>query len=126
TPHAEAAGQKAECEQRSRGETQAARCGGCARAMKVHVCGDQHKKEHGLVQKEQEHAKRRARFHPAPPLTAQSGDSGCLRSQSGRRLRTIGTVSKFSAAGGEAAAHSSVQASQGSLPARAPKTKLAR
>src|SRR5262245_31336348 len=50
----------------------------------------------------------------------QSGSSGCFRSQSGRRLRTLGIVSKLYDAGGEVVAHSSVQASQGSSPAGLP------
>src|SRR5438445_1217841 len=50
----------------------------------------------------------------------QSGSSGCLRSQSGRRLRTVGMVSKLYGDGGEVVAHSSVQASHGSSPAGAP------
>src|SRR5262249_8828147 len=51
----------------------------------------------------------------APQCAArQSGASGCLMSQSGRRLRTTGIVSKFSTGGGELVAHSSVNASHGS------------
>src|ERR1700722_14249675 len=49
-----------------------------------------------------------------------SGSSGCLRSHKGRRLSTVGTVAKLYAGGGELMDHSSVHASQGSLPARAP------
>src|SRR5215475_3420476 len=51
----------------------------------------------------------------------QSGSSGCFRSQSGRRLRTTGSVSKLYSGGGEVVVHSSVQASQGSSPAGAPR-----
>src|SRR5262249_9805245 len=47
----------------------------------------------------------------------QSGSSGCFRSQSGRRLRTVGIVAKLYSAGGELVAHSRVHASHGSLPA---------
>src|SRR5579871_2291691 len=50
----------------------------------------------------------------------QSGSSGCFRSQSGRRLRTVGIVSKLYEGGGDVVAHSSVQASHGSSPAGAP------
>src|SRR5258707_8887378 len=50
----------------------------------------------------------------------QSGSSGCLRSQSGRRLFTDGSTAKLYAGGGDAVDHSSVHASQGSLPARGP------
>src|SRR6266481_9055126 len=46
----------------------------------------------------------------------QSGSSGCLRSQSGRRLLTDGVTAKLYAGGGELVDHSSVHASQGSLP----------
>src|SRR5262247_4223425 len=53
----------------------------------------------------------------------QSGSSGCFRSQSGRRLRTIGSVSKLYSGGGEVVVHSSVQASQGSSPASAPRRR---
>src|SRR5581483_1460781 len=53
-------------------------------------------------------------------LHFQSGSSGCFRSQSGRALRTGGWVMKFHGGGGDVVAHSSVQASQGSLPARSP------
>src|SRR5580704_540621 len=49
-----------------------------------------------------------------------SVSSGCLRSHSGRRLATFGTTAKLYGGGGELTAHSSVQASQGSLPALAP------
>src|SRR5271169_2272291 len=45
----------------------------------------------------------------------QSGSSGCFKSHSGRRLRTSGIVAKLYSGGGDAVAHSSVQASQGSL-----------
>src|SRR5262249_4589392 len=51
---------------------------------------------------------------------AQSGSSGCLRSQSGRRLRTVGNVSKLYSGGGEVVVHSSVHASHGSSPASFP------
>src|SRR5260370_39506731 len=50
----------------------------------------------------------------------QSGSAGCLRSQSGRRLLTVGMTEKLYAGGGEGVDHSSVQASQGSLPAGSP------
>src|SRR5215831_2121143 len=50
----------------------------------------------------------------------QSGSSGCFRSHSGRRLRTVGIEAKLYAGGGELVDHSSVQASQGSLPALLP------
>src|SRR5208283_2221992 len=50
----------------------------------------------------------------------QSGSSGCLRSQRGRRLRTVGTVAKLYSGGGELVVHSRVQASQGSFPALRP------
>src|ERR1700756_2108184 len=49
-----------------------------------------------------------------------SGSSGCLRSHSGRRLATTGMVAKLYAGGGELVDHSSVHASQGSLPDTAP------
>src|ERR1700682_15487 len=52
----------------------------------------------------------------------QSGSSGCLRSQSGRRLLTTGILAKLYSGGGEVVDHSSVQASQGSLPAGSPLT----
>src|SRR5215470_14224630 len=48
----------------------------------------------------------------------QSGSSGCLRSQRGRRLLTAGMDEKLYAGGGDVVDHSSVQASHGSLPAR--------
>src|SRR4030095_722094 len=51
----------------------------------------------------------------------QSGSSGCFRSHSGRRLRTSGKVSKLYSGGGGVVEHSSVQASQGSSPAGAPR-----
>src|SRR6266436_3943658 len=50
----------------------------------------------------------------------QSGSSGCFKSQSGRRLRTIGSSSKLYAGGGDVVAHSSVQAFHGSGPAGLP------
>src|SRR5262245_34294346 len=50
----------------------------------------------------------------------QSGSSGCFRSQSGRRLCTVGTSSKLYDGGGEVVAHSSVQASHGLSPAGLP------
>src|SRR5882757_5248375 len=50
----------------------------------------------------------------------QSGSDGCLRSQSGRRLLTIGIAAKLYAGGGEFVDHSSVHASHGSLPAARP------
>src|SRR5882762_6084488 len=40
----------------------------------------------------------------------QSGSAGCLRSQSGRRLLTVGMTEKLYAGGGEGIDHSSVQA----------------
>src|SRR5215813_1892035 len=49
-----------------------------------------------------------------------SGSSGCFRSHNGRALATTGTVAKLYAGGGELVDHSSVHASQGSLPALAP------
>src|SRR5260370_600669 len=50
----------------------------------------------------------------------QSGSAGCLRSQSGRRLLTVGITEKLYAGCGEGIDHSSVQASHGSLPAVLP------
>src|SRR5712672_456445 len=50
----------------------------------------------------------------------QSGSSGCLRSQRGRRLLTDGITAKLYAGGGELVVHSRVQASQGSFPAALP------
>src|SRR5215467_7848670 len=50
----------------------------------------------------------------------QSGSSGCFKSQSGRRLLTVGITAKLYAGGGELVVHSSVQASQGSFPAILP------
>src|SRR5437879_13709779 len=50
----------------------------------------------------------------------QSGSAGCLRSQSGRRLLTVGMTAKLYAGGGEGVDHSRVQASHGSLPAVSP------
>src|SRR5438477_10384921 len=50
----------------------------------------------------------------------QSGSAGCLRSQSGRRLLTVGMTAKLYAGGGEGVDHSRVQASHGSLPAALP------
>src|SRR5262245_33898237 len=50
----------------------------------------------------------------------QSGSSGCFKSQSGRALRTTGTLSKLYSGGGEVVAHSSVHASHGSSPAFSP------
>src|SRR5437773_2212636 len=47
----------------------------------------------------------------------QSGSSGCLISHSGRRLMTTGIRAKLYSGGGELVDHSSVHASQGSLPA---------
>src|ERR1700756_2479768 len=49
-----------------------------------------------------------------------SGSSGCFKSHNGRRLATTGTEAKLYAGGGELTDHSSVQASQGSLPALSP------
>src|SRR5271156_1087308 len=46
----------------------------------------------------------------------QSGSSGCLRSQSGRRLLTTGIAAKLYTAGGESVDHSRVHASHGSIP----------
>src|SRR6266566_207502 len=53
----------------------------------------------------------------------QSGSVGCLRSQSGRRLLTIGISAKLYSGGGEGVAHSRVHASQGSFPAGCPLRK---
>src|ERR1700692_4512144 len=53
----------------------------------------------------------------------QSGSSGCFKSQSGRRLFTVGTEAKLYAGGGEFVDHSRVHASQGSLPAALPRKK---
>src|SRR5713226_9235996 len=50
----------------------------------------------------------------------QSGSSGCLRSQSGRRLWTTGIAAKSYSGGGEVVDHSSVHASHGSFPAGSP------
>src|SRR5207302_9928032 len=50
----------------------------------------------------------------------QSGSLGCLRSHNGLLLRTTGSFSKLYSGGGELVVHSSVQASQGSSPARFP------
>src|SRR5438132_8028777 len=50
--------------------------------------------------------------------------SGCLRSQSGRRLFTAGMLAKFSGGGGDVVDHSSVKASHGSSPAIAPDRRL--
>src|SRR5258708_21968437 len=50
----------------------------------------------------------------------QSGSSGCLRSQSGRRLLTEGMTAKLYAGGGEFVNHSRDQASQRSLPSTFP------
>src|SRR5262245_8035683 len=50
----------------------------------------------------------------------QSGSLGCLMSQRGRRLLTVGISAKLYSGGGELVAHSSVQASQGSFPAGGP------
>src|SRR5260370_8446200 len=46
----------------------------------------------------------------------QSGSSGCLRSQSGRRLFTAGITAKLYPGVGELVVHSRVQASQQSPP----------
>src|SRR5216684_7722416 len=56
-----------------------------------------------------------------PYSYCQSGSSGCLRSQSGRRLLTSGMAAKLYIGGGEVVDHSSVHASQGSLPASLPR-----
>src|SRR5258705_11084453 len=50
----------------------------------------------------------------------QSGSSGCLRSQSGRRLLTDGITAKLYTGGGELVVHSRIHASHGSLPANLP------
>src|SRR5271155_2179620 len=50
----------------------------------------------------------------------QSGSSGCLMSQRGRRLKTTGIVAKLYSGGGELVDHSRVHASQGSFPAIGP------
>ena len=47
----------------------------------------------------------------------QSGSSGCFRSHSGRRLRTVGICSKLYGGGGDVVDHSNVQAFHGSSPA---------
>src|SRR5439155_1654451 len=57
---------------------------------------------------------------PCHPSYRQSGSSGCFRSHSGRRLRTVGITAKLYVGGGEGVDHSSVQASQGSAPAGRP------
>src|SRR6185312_10022650 len=62
----------------------------------------------------------RSRRGPSPHSYFQSGSSGCFRSQRGRRLWTVGIVSKLYAGGGEVVAHSSVQASHGLSPAGLP------
>src|SRR5262245_22780687 len=51
---------------------------------------------------------------------SQSGSSGCLRSQSGRRLLTTGIAAKLYGGGGDVVDHSSVHASHGSFPAGLP------
>src|ERR1700681_775726 len=56
-----------------------------------------------------------------PYSYCQSGSSGCLRSHSGRRLFTSGMAAKLYVGGGEVVDHSSVHASQGSLPASSPR-----
>src|SRR5262249_13776510 len=61
----------------------------------------------------------RGRLH-AVHSWSPSGSSGCFRSHSGRRLETVGTTAKLYGGGGEVVAHSSVQASHGSLPAGPP------
>src|SRR5262249_39989032 len=53
----------------------------------------------------------------SPHSYFQSGSSGCSRSQSGRRLWTVGTCSKLYEGGGDVVAHSSVQARHGLSPA---------
>src|SRR5262245_27913000 len=50
----------------------------------------------------------------------QSGSVGCLMSQSGRRLLTVGISAKLYSGGGELVLHSRVQASHGSFPAGLP------
>src|SRR4051794_35540934 len=56
-----------------------------------------------------------------PPYSYfQSGSSGCFKSHRGRRLWTVGMVSKLYAGGGEVVAHSSVQAPHGLSPAGRP------
>src|SRR6267142_6119925 len=50
----------------------------------------------------------------------QSGSVGCLMSQSGRRLLTVGISAKLYSGGGELVVHSRVQASHGSFPAGFP------
>src|SRR5271166_6794240 len=61
-----------------------------------------------------------AAIRASPYSYFQSGSSGCFKSHSGRRLRTTGIFAKLYSGGGEVVAHSSVQASQGSLPAGFP------
>src|SRR5215475_13529695 len=51
----------------------------------------------------------------------QSGSSGCLASHNGRRLATTGIAPKLYSGGGDVVDHSSVHASQGSLPATGPR-----
>src|SRR5580700_11700851 len=53
----------------------------------------------------------------------QSGSSGCLMSQRGRRLLTTGMAAKLYSGGGELVDHSSVHASQGSLVQTGPLTR---
>src|SRR5206468_11060897 len=53
----------------------------------------------------------------------QSGSVGCLISQRGRRLFTVGVSAKLYSGGGEGVLHSRVQASHGSFPARFPLRK---
>src|SRR5579859_7680810 len=63
----------------------------------------------------------RYRRHRSPHSNAESGSSGCFKSQSGRRLATTGSTGKLYAGGGEDVDHSSVHASHGSGPASAPR-----
>src|SRR5439155_7635012 len=89
------------------------------------ISGDEDREEGALGDDQAEHRHAAAaRDRPGSGRCVhsyrQSGSSGCFASQSGRRLRTTGTVAKLYSGGGELVLHSSVQASQGSSPATAP------
>jgi len=62
----------------------------------------------------------RRQAHPDAHQKPRVSASRRRRSRSGRALVTYGTVSKFHAGGGDVVYHSSVSASHGSLPTRAP------